>query len=175
MPNVSFKVIKKPLPPRAQVHIMRQEILKVAQPVLKHYISRREQATSRFTHKPRYESKIHVRDAGVTITILLKNARERVSKVTLATLMDWLYKTGTKAHTIVAKAGGFLAFSSGSYQRKTEGGGGSSGGPLVFRKRVRHPGFAPSKQLDRIDKELGPVLENAAEAGGRIGLNKAKR
>jgi len=171
---VSFSVIKKPLPPTRQINIMRQEVLKLTQPVIKHHIARREQATSRFTHKPRYESRIYIRN-GVTITILLKNAGERVGKATLATLMDWLYKTGTRAHPIVAKTGKFLAFTSGPYKRKTEGGSGSSGGETtVYRKRVRHPGFAPSKQLDRIDKDLERPLGIAIEAGGRIGLNKAK-
>jgi len=153
---------------------MRQEVLKLAQPVIKHHIAQREQATSRFTHKPRYESKVYIRDSGITITILLKNAGERVGKVTLATLIDWLYKTGTKAHTITAKAGKFLAFASGSYRRKTEGGGGSSGGELVYRKRVRHPGFAPSKQFDRLDRQFEPTLDNAIESGVKIGLSKTR-
>ena len=171
----TFKVIKRPAPPKTQLHIVRQEVLKLTQPVIKHHISQREQVTSRFTHKPRYESRVYVRDVGVTITILLKNARERVGKVTLATLMDWLFVTGTKPHLIIAKAGRFLAFASGGYKRKTGGGAGSAGGPLIFRKRVPHPGFAPSKQLDRLDKQLEPTLKNAIDSGYRIGHNRAKK
>lgn len=166
MSLATVRVIKQPLPPHKQINIMRQEILKLAGPVVKQQISRREQVTSAFSsgNKPQYESRIYIRDTIITVTILLKNARQRITggKVTIATLMMWLFETGTKPHLITAKPGGFLAFK-------------SSSGETVFRKQVRHPGFAPSNQIEQIDKQFEPILRQAITAGGRIGLNKAKR
>ena len=133
---VSFKVIRKPIAPVKQINTMRQEVLRVAQPVVKRYIARKHQATSKFTHKPQYESRIFIRATAITFTVILKNARDRVGKVTLATLLNWLYKTGTKAHLIRAKTARFLAFAGGPYSRKTEGGNGSSGGPVIYRQEI---------------------------------------
>jgi hypothetical protein len=96
----------------------------------------------------------------------------------MATLMMWLFETGTKAHPIPKqpKKVGFLAFESGTYSRKTEGGSGLSGsGKMVFRKQVQHPGFAPSKRFEKLDKTIDRVIVRAINKGIREGLNEAKR
>lgn len=175
--SFSFKLIRKLPPAKTQLTIIKNEVVKQVQPVLRQYISQREQITQRFSNKPEYATRFYIRETGILITTYLKNARQLVkgTNVTIATLMDWLFKTGTKAHEIRAKRAKFLAFRSGSYNRKSEGGNGlSPNGEVVFRQRVNHPGFKPSKRLDNIDKRLEPQLKAAIDRGGRIGLNRAK-
>lgn len=163
MSLATVKVIKNTLPPVRQINIMRQEILRLAQPVVKQQISRREQVTSAFTNKPEYESRIYIRNTVIAVVILLKNANQKIKggNVTIGTLMEWLFETGTKPHIIRAKKGRALAFT-------------GRGDKRIFRKQVFHPGFARSDQIEKIDKQFEPILANAIRAGGRIGLRKAK-
>ncbi len=166
---ISFKVIRRHSVANLQMKRIRDETVKAVQPVLGKYVSERKKITDRFSTRPEYEAKVNVREgADITALILLKNRGAKTrGGITLATLLNWLFKTGTRAHIIRAKKpGGRLAFQGGSYNRitplsGTNPGSGKSGGALVFRHSVSHPGFAPSPALDIIDKKLDRALETA--------------
>jgi hypothetical protein len=79
---------------------------------------------------------------------------------------------GTPRHTIVAKAGGVLAFGPGA-RAKTRprvigSGGGSKGGATVFTKRVQHPGTDAREFSEVIaekwEEQLPMLLQRAIDA-----------
>ena len=83
----------------------------------------------------------------------------------------WLWTDkGTKAHIIrPKKRGGVLAFPS-SFSPKSKPGSlrarkGSSGGPTVFSREVRHPGTKPRKFTEQIEKKYGPKVRQAINLG----------
>lgn len=154
MTFATFKLIKRPPVANLQIKRIRDETVKAIQPVLKQYVSERERVTNYFTVKPQYEAKVNVRTTGVQVLVLLKNGKAKVrGGVTLATLLEWLFVTGTKAHLIRAKkAGGRLAFR-------------GRGGEMVFRFSVRHPGSRPDPALDIVDRKLEGPLRTAMFRG----------
>lgn len=147
---ITFSVIRKRPVANLTIKRIREETVKAVQPVLKKHIADRERVTNYFRVKPEYEARVNVRTTEVQVLVLLKNGKAKVrSGVTLATLLMWLYQTGTKPHIIRAKkAGGRLAFR-------------GKGGEMVYRFSVRHPGFAPSPALDIIDRKLDKPLKTA--------------
>jgi len=151
-------------------------IRQMAMPVLKQYAAERSRLTNRFKGvKPEYGIAMWERDSEVLLLIVLKNARQRTGNggPTLATLMEWLFVTGTKAHPIAAKNAKFLAFQTG-YSRLTTGGSGQATGPVLFRQHVNHPGFAPSPELKKIDDKFRPIVRLAINAGFDIGFRNAR-
>lgn len=152
--TVSFKLIRRPPVANLQIKRIREETVKAIQPVLKQYVSERERVTNYFSVRPQYEAKVNVRTTGVQVLVLLKNGKAKVrGGVTLATLLMWLFVTGTKAHIIRAKkAGGKLRFR-------------AKGGEFVYRVSVPHPGFRASPALDIVDRKLEGPLKTAMFRG----------
>jgi hypothetical protein len=159
--------------------MVRTEIKKQAQPVLRQHIAQRSYITDAFSTKPVWQSRVNVTTTEVQMLVYLRNASQRVrGGVTMATLIMWLFFTGTRPHIIRAKPGKWLAFmwgGKGSYDRitKLSGGRGSGkvrGGQMTFREVVRHPGFAPSPALKKINDRLFKPLKEAIDRGIRLGL-----
>lgn len=160
--SFSFKVIKRPPPPKVQIQTIRAEVKKAIEPVARHFVTERRRITDHYSHKPEWEHRVNVQETGLQVLILLKNARAIVrGRVTMATLLMWLFETGTKPHTIVPRFKTVLRF--------------AVGGTVVFARSVRHPGFKANPALDRIDQRLGQTLKQAFDRGIRSGLNRAKK
>ncbi len=174
----SFKVIKRPPPANVQITAIKHEIVKSVTTVAKQHVAERRRITDRFSHKPEWEYRINVHATGLQLVILLKNASQKVGKVTMATLLMWLFETGTKAHIIRAKNGRALSFMGGSYDRITlrsgtgSGSGTVSGGQPTVRRVVNHPGFKPSPAFRNINFKLGGALSRAFKLGIGNGLRK---
>lgn len=83
---------------------------------------------------------------------------------TIADLILWLFKTGTKEHDI-PKTPGSIFYLKGKYARKFQLGGGFGsgkvvGGTLRQATQVTHPGFKPAPHLKLLEEELDRDLEN---------------
>lgn len=76
-------------------------------------------------------------------------------------LFKWLHITGTKPHTIrPTKPHGLLVFPIGDRT-------------VFTRKPVRHPGFKPTGNVERIQNEQYPKVQIATGKAGADAINKA--
>lgn len=185
MSFVSFKIIKRLPPPKVALESIEGEVRKAVEPVARQFVAERRRITDHFSHKPEWEHKINIRETGLQVLILLKNARSVVSgRVTMGQLLEWLFVTGTKSHRIAAKPGKVLSFLSGgkgSYDRITPRSGTTPGAgtirsaePVITRV-VIHPGFKPSPALGRINQKLGGALTRAFRLGIANGLRRISK
>jgi hypothetical protein len=178
----SVRIIKRPPPARIMFKNIQGEIVKQLQPVGRQHVNERKKIVSDFDHKPEFGYQIATTEKQITLTISVTNSGDAVSDdFTIGDLWKALDKTGTRAHDITPKQpGGVLRFQwggPGSYNPHTRpiahsGGAGTSSGPIVYRRHVRHPGFPPRKFSDSINKRLRPQFEKAISRGVSIGSRK---
>lgn len=179
----SMRIIKRPPPANIQHKIIQAEIAKQVGKVGDQHVRERERVTASFDTDIKFESQVSVSEKQVTLTVSVANSGTSVSDgFTVGDLWRSLDVTGTRPHTITPKNASHLRFQwggPGSYSPKTRpiarsGGPGRPSGPIVFRKRVNHPGFAPRKFSESINKRLRRQFEQAIDRGFRVGSNRAK-
>lgn len=178
----SVRIIKRPPPAAVQFKAIQQEIAKQLQPVGQEHVNERKAVVANFETDINFGYKISTTQKQITLTVSVTNSGAEVSSgFTVGDLWKALDKTGTKSHVIRPKRpNGRLAFQGGNYQPKTRpigrsgGPGRVSGGRQVFTKQVNHPGFAPRKFSETINKRLKRRFEQAIDRGVRLG-GKRKR
>lgn len=184
MSLVSVKIIKRPPPAQIQLKNIQQEISKQLQPVGRQHVSERKRIVANFDTNIEFGYRISTTQAQVTLTVVVENSDQKLenSEWTVGDLWKALDKKGTKPHDITPKnPQGRLRFlwgGPGSYQAKTRpvarfgGSGEVSGGVVMVRKSVKHPGFPPRKFFDSINKRLRRSFEQAIDRGVRLGTKR---
>lgn len=174
MPNVQFKLVKRP-PKAAQQH-------KIVQTEIRAGLKRSgNKATKKYgdvvagwRHEPTFKSTVRVGSKQITYTI-------KVGGSTKAQLI-WLMidETGAKAHVITAKGNkplGFFWGGPGSYVPVTSIGGGFGGPGRVMNGKpyntfeIHHPGFEPRN----ISVKLNPKIDEDARREIRNGIARGRR
>lgn len=184
----SIRIIKKPPPANVMHKIISAEIAAQVGKVGEQHVREREKVTANFSTDIQFGSNVSVTEKQITLTVFVKNDKTPVNEdnasFTVGDLWKALDVTGTRSHPIPKKAGAktlrFQWGGPGSYSPKTRpiarsGGPGSPSGPIVFRKFVNHPGFAPRKFSESINKRLKRQFEQAVDRGFRVGSNRAKQ
>lgn len=188
MSKTEFKLIRKPVTPKVQMTIVRAEVIKKLTPVAEAAVIARRRVVANWNDKPDFAYKISAKPDAIRVIINLTRPKKLKSgNADTNTLWRWLNKTGTKPHKIPKqpKQNGALRFNwggPGSYQSKTGarparyGGPGTvTGGQIVYRKQVQHPGFTPRHFSDAINRDLQPKFRQAIDSGYRAGMRKAKK
>lgn len=180
MASSGIKLIKRLPRPQIILADIQREIAKQLIPVGRHHVDEREKVVSDFETNIEFGYEIKVSQKQVTLSILVTNASSEVSEgFTVSQLWTALDKTGVRPHVIVPKQqGGRLAFQT-NYQPHTRpigrsGGPGRATGPQVFARQVQHPGFAPRKFSQVINKRLRRQFEQAIDRGVRLGARKRR-
>lgn len=189
MAKTEFKLVRKPASPNVQKKIIRDEVIAKLKPVAKAAKESYDKIVSNWNNKPGFKDEIKVTSGMIEIIISVRRGqrlKDSKSGKTTADLWKWLNTTGTKSHAIRPKAAtGKLRFNwggKGSYQSKTGanparyGGPGTvTGGQIVYRKQVQHPGFPPRHFSNAINQDLKPKFNQAIDSGYRAGMRKAKK
>jgi hypothetical protein len=130
--------------------------------VARQFVAERRRITDNYSHKPEWEHKINVHETGLQVLILLKNPRAIVrGRVTMATLLMWLFETGTKPHRITPRFKTILRFAVGN--------------TVVFARGVNHPGFKKNPAFGKINQKLGGALTRAFRLGIGNGLRRSNK
>jgi hypothetical protein len=175
----SVKLIKKIGSPQQQMKLIQDQIKRELVPVAQAHVEERNKVTSDFEHEIKFGYRINATDKQVTLTILLKNEGEAVSEgFSIEDLWKSLDKTGTRPHVIRAKNTPRLRFQT-NYQPHTRpigrsGGLGRATGSIVFARQVNHPGYAPRKFSEVINKRLRRSFEQAIDRGIKLGARKRR-
>lgn len=155
---------KRPLSPEAQFALIRQEVIKQVATVGRQHVNRRAAVVAKWkdAHRPEFEANFEIEPGRVSMTIDLKNGDKSLGKYgsTIADLWDW-WNLGTTAHAILPRFATVLRFRVGK--------------AFIFTPWVAHPGTNGTHQNERINKELAPSLQAAADIGVRNGLQRAKK
>lgn len=180
MASSGIKLIKRPPKPQVMIADMQREIAKQLQGVGRQHVSERNKVVSDFDTNIEFGYEVKVSQKQITLSVNVTNAGTEVSEgFSVGDLWKALDKTGTRPHSIQPKQqGGRLAFQTG-YQPHTRpigrsGGPGRATGPTVYARRVQHPGFAPRKFSDVINKRLRRQFEQAIDRGVRLGGRKRR-
>lgn len=174
MATGSIRLIKRPPKANLLYKNIQREIAKQLQSVGRQHVNERKRITANFEHKPEFGYEVKISDKQVTLDIVLNNDNEKVSdSFTIGNLWTALDKTGVRPHVILPKERPVLRFQS-NYQPKTRpiarsGGSGRATGPIVFSRRVNHPGYPPRKFSESIGKRLRRQFEQAIDRGIRLG------
>ena len=148
--------------------IMRKEVertmrTEVAPALLKTH----EDVVSDWKHRPEFRQRVSLTAKRLAVFIFPAGEHKDI----------WIYvDQGTKPHVIVPKNARMLRFRTG-YKAKTapgagiRGGGGGATGPVVWAKKVNHPGSKARKFSEQIAKDIQPEaardIENAFRRGAR--------
>ncbi len=179
----SVKITKRPPPASVQFRNIQQEIVRQLRPIGQAHVDERNKITSDFDTDIKFGYRVSATQKQITLSVVVENNSAQVSEGwTVGDLWRALDKKGTRPHTIRPKTlgpafGGALRFQwggKGSYSPKTRpigrsGGSGKASGPIVYRRQVNHPGFAPRKFSEVINKRLRKQFENAIDRGVRVG------
>ena len=180
--GLRFRLVKRPPIASVQYNIVRNEIATQLVTVANTHIEKRNKIVSNFDTKIKFGSKIKVVNNSIKMSILVENYNKSVSDgFSVGDLWAALDEYGTKKHDIPKKPGGWLRFQwggVGSYKPKTSpiaksGGSGKTSGSIVYRKKVKHPGFKPRKFSETIHNKLKSNYGKAVRKGVQEGFRKA--
>jgi hypothetical protein len=111
-------------------------------------------------HKPKFQTRKDIRPDKITMTVFPTGDNAKIY-----TFVD----QGTKPHVIEAKKAPRLAFQTG-YKAKTlarpartVSGGGKASGPVVFAKKVNHPGSEAREFSKTIAEDIKPDFKRIIE------------
>lgn len=178
MTTGSIKIIRRPPPATVQFANIQKEIVNQLQAVGRQHVNERKAIVADFDTSIKFGYRIAATEKQVTLSIVVENSESTLedSDWTVGELWRALDRTGTRSHGIQPKRAQRLAFQT-NYQPHTRpiaryGGPGRATGPVVFARRVNHPGFPPRQFSDSIGKRLKRQFEQAIDRGVRIGSKK---
>lgn len=163
------RLVKTPPSADAQFAVIQEEIAKALEPVGKQHVDQRAELVKEWRNRPIWEWKIGVGAKQIRLDVVLKNAGQRLKdkkgqfqKGTIKDLIEWVFKTGTRAHKIVAKKAKALAFP-------------FMGLNPAFFKSVDHPGTTARPDIDKINKRLNPFYDKQVRRGFANGFKRLNR
>ncbi len=168
---LKIEMTKAPKSAEAIYNDLLNDARKRLQPVAQDASKEFDKITSKMTrNKPIWKGQAW-RDGDILAiqVILVNDTQLIVSKNgkkyggTIADLILWLFKTGTKEHDIPTTPGKIF-YLKGKYARKFQLGGGFgsgkvAGGVLRQASQVTHPGFKPAPHLERLEENLDQDLK----------------
>lgn len=174
----SVRIVKRPPPATVQFANIQKEIVNQLQAVGRQHVNERQAIVSDFSTPIKFGYRIAATEKQVTLSVVVENAESSLedSDLTVGELWKALDRTGIRSHAIQPKRANRLAFQT-NYEPHTRpiaryGGPGRATGPVVFARRVNHPGFPPRKFSESIGKRLKRQFEQAIDRGVRIGSKK---
>lgn len=169
---LKIEMTKAPKPAQQIYNDILNDARKRLQPVAQNASKEFDKVTSKMrNNKPIWKGQAWRDGDELSVQVILVNDTQLiVSKNgkkyggTVADLILWLFKTGTKEH-LIPKTPGSIFYLKGEYARKFQLGGGFGsgkvvGGKLVQASQVTHPGFQPAPHLKQLKKELDRDLED---------------
>lgn len=161
--SLTYKAIRRPKEPRLQMGIVRQDVVKQLETVAKQHVKLRTAVVSRWQggHRPEFESRVFATEKQITLSVKIKNGKNSLGKYrgTIADLWRWT-NDGTRAHVIKPRFKTILRF--------------STGGRVVFARRVRHPGTRGQKHDEKINDRLKRPFEQAVRLGITQGFRRSR-